>query len=59
MNLPEELENHFFGTLELTEGSAYYCELDWNRDLSIRVFIHVESGEYENNSVSQFECNEG
>ncbi len=42
MSLPAEVADNFFGELELVDESAYACEVSWNRDLAIRVFIHIE-----------------
>ena len=46
MSLPAEVADNFFGELELVDESAYACEVSWNRDLAIRVFIHIEGQNY-------------
>ncbi len=46
MSLPAKIADKLFGKLKLVDETAYFSEVSWNRDLDIRVFIHIEGQNY-------------
>jgi hypothetical protein len=46
VSLPAKIADKFFGKLKLVDESAYVSAVSWNRDLEMRVFIHIEGQNY-------------
>jgi len=42
MGNPSEIEDSFFGKLSLISDSVYFAQVPWNREIQIRLFIHVD-----------------
>ena len=44
--MPTKIVDSTFGKLKLIDQTAYFSEVSWNRDLVIRIFIHIEGQNY-------------
>jgi hypothetical protein len=42
----KEIEDSEFGRLSLVDGDAYFSEIPWERELDIRLFIHVDGADH-------------
>ena len=47
MEEPLELVDAIFGKLSLVDKSAYFAEVPWNRELDIRLFVHVDERDHQ------------
>lgn len=42
MEEPSEILDANFGKLSLVDESAYFAEVPWNREINVRLFVHVD-----------------
>lgn len=47
MEEPSEIVDAVLGELSLVDESAYFAEVPWNREIHIRLFVHVDGKDHQ------------